>query len=251
MLPIGSAGIFAQTASTMGSMEVFGRVRIDGKQEKLSRKRFYLLRGGLKENQALIDRLSKAEIRSRDCFYDQAKASKEFICWLQAENCESPFCRIVKPDEVERVPEFRTAYRTGITQSRNKPDIAREWIAANLPLSLSSGFYTERRTLTETLLGGLKPIQSSMTDSVTVKAIFIDIPLNLSADKKNETFLVSNILPIEFGGKSFLWACEVSLNAEKAGRLVLQVPAGDKPVKGCEVFVRELKVCKTEKCEAA
>ncbi len=81
----------AQGPADLGSLEVSGRVKIGGKQEKLTRKRFYLLPGGLTENSGLIERIRSAEITSRDCYYSQAKASLEFICWLQAEDCESPF----------------------------------------------------------------------------------------------------------------------------------------------------------------
>jgi len=99
-----------------------------------------------------------------------------------------------------------------------------------------------------TLLGSVKPLQSSMTDSVTVKAIFIDIALSTGA-KKTETFLVSNILPLEFGTKSYLWACEVEIGADKPAIMRLQVPENNKPVKNCEVIVRDLKVCKTGTCD--
>ncbi len=232
----------------IGSLELSGRVKIDGKQEKLSRKRFYLLKGGLNENKALIDRLRAAEIKSRDCYYSDAKASPQFICWLRAENCESPFCRSVEAGEIDKVAEFKAAYQKGLTQYKGRTDVARDWITTNMPPALVSGFYLERRRLTETLLGGSRPLQSSMTDSVTVRAIFIDIPVVPQAGKKGEAFLVSNIVPIEFGGKSYLWACEVEIGTEKPASLRLAVPEGNKPVKNCEVFVRELKVCNTESC---
>lgn len=232
----------------LGSLELSGRVKIDGKQEKLSRKRFYLLKGGLNENKELIDRLRAAEIKSRDCYYNDAKASVQFICWLKAENCESPFCRAVEADEIDKVPEFKAAYQKGLPQYKGRTDVARDWITTNMPPALVSGFYLERRKLTETLLAGSKPIQSSMTDSVTVRAIFIDIPVTPPTGRKGETFLVSNIVPIELGGKSYLWACEVEVGADKPASLRLALPEGNKLVKNCEVFVRELKVCNTESC---
>lgn len=232
----------------LGSLELSGRVKIDGKQEKLSRKRFYLLKGGLNENKDLIDRLRTAEIRSRDCYYGDAKASPEFICWLKAENCESPYCRAVERDEVDRIPEFKAAYQKGLAQYKGRTDVARDWITTNMAPALVSGFYIERRRLTERLLAGSKPLQSSMTDSVTVRAIFLDIPVVPSAGKKGEAFLVSNIVPIEFGGKSYLWTCEVEIGTEKPASLRLAVPEGNKTVKNCEVFVRELRVCNSEGC---
>lgn len=245
-LVIACAGLVSVHAQGRGSLELSGRVKIGGKQEKLSRKRFYLLKGGLEENRSLVDRLRAAEIRSRNCYYSEAKASPQFICWLQKENCESPYCRSVKADEAERVPEFKAAYQKGLSEYKGAKDVALTWITTNLAPTLTSGFYQERRKLTDTLLSGLTPIQSSMTDSVTIKATFIDIPI--ASAGKSETFLVSNIVPIEFGEKSYLWACEVEIGTEKPASMRLLVPEGNKPVKNCEVFVRDLKICNTEAC---
>ena len=240
-----AAAAAAQIVQPLGSLEVSGRVKIDGKQEKLSRKRFYLIRGGLAENKALVDRLGTAHIESRDCFYSRVEASPEFICWLRAENCESPYCRDISAEDIERVPEFLTAYQKGMIQFRKRGAFAIDWLTTKLPPVLSSGYYRMRRSHTDTLLGDIKPLQSSMTDSVTVKSIFIDIPL---VNGTGEKFLVTNILPIEFGGKSYLWACEVEIGAAKPASLRLLVPEGGKPVKNCEVWVKELPVCTTEAC---
>ncbi len=246
--PIGS--VFAD-ALDLGSLEVSGRVKIGGKQEKLSRKRFYLIKGGLKDNKDLITRLRTAKINSRDCFYTQMQASPQYICWLQAENCESPFCRTVATDDIAKVPEFQASYDKGLKQFKGLATIARDWIITNMPPTLTSGFFRERRTLTDSLLGTIKPLQSSMTDSVTVKAIFMDVPLAVTESKKTETYLISNILPIEFGGKSYLWACEIEIGTEKRAVVNLLVPDGKKPVKNCEVFVNDLQVCMTESCKAS
>ncbi len=230
----------------LGSLEVSGRVKIDGKQEKLTRKRFYLIRGGLADHKQLIDRLANAVIEPRDCFYSRVNASPEFICWLKAEDCQSPYCRDITEEDIARVPEFRTAFEKGTKQFRGRRTIAADWLTTNLPSYLASGFYLQRRHITETLLGDVKPLQSSMTDTVTVKAIFIDIPLTTRTAA--EKFLVTNILPIEFAGKSYLWACEVEIGAAKPASLRLLVPDGDKPVKNCEVWVRDLPVCSTGAC---
>ncbi|MDQ3219480.1 MAG: hypothetical protein M3Q26_01850 [Acidobacteriota bacterium] len=240
----------APQAPAVGSLEVSGRVKIDGKQEKLSRKRFYLLRGGLNENKELVARLKAVEITSRDCFYSQMNASSEFICWLKAENCDSPYCRDATAEEVELVPEFLTAYKKGLKQFRGRTAVAQDWLTTNLPPNLVSGYYRQRRALTDNLLSDIRPLQSSMTDSVTVKAIFIDIPVSADGTnpKTSGTFLVSNILPIEFGNKSYVWACEVEVGPSKPAILRLQVPENNKPVKNCEVAVRDLPVCKTGSC---
>lgn len=234
--------------AAQGQIELSGRVRIAGKQERLTRKRFYLIPGGLADNSELVGRLRDATVRSRDCYYSSLNASPEYICWLQSENCESPFCRAVSKDDVAAVPEFQAAYRRGMTQFRNRDNIARSWITTNMPQNLTDGFYLERRDLTRRLLGTVKPLQSSMTDSVSVRAIFIDIPI--AAGSKSQKFTISNVLPIEYGGKSYLWACELDVAPDKVAKLNLAVPEPNKPIRGCEVIVKDLEVCRTKECKA-
>jgi hypothetical protein len=246
--------INAQEPLPRGSLEVSGRIRIEKKSEKLKRKRFYIFRGGLEENKNLIERLKSAEIVSRDCYYSQMKASPQYICWLQQENCESPYCRSISDSDIETVPEFKAAFQKGLGQfGKSRPEIAQKWLTTNLNPNLRDRYYKRLKTLLDKLLNGEKPLQSSMTDSVTVKAIFIDIPLNLTGvggeQKETETFLVSNILPFEIGEKSYIWACEIEISNKKTAKMRLDVPDGDKPVKGCEVIVKDLPVCKTEDCK--
>ncbi len=232
-----------QAAST-GALEVSGRVKIDGKVEKLTRKRFYLFTGGLKENSSLLERIRTAEVVSRDCYYKRAKASQPFICWLQAADCESPYCRTPSESEIQSVPEFKAAFTKGMTQFRSKPAIARDWLLTNMSANLVNGFYLQKRTLSETLLGNAKPLQSSMTDTITVKSIFIDIPVPVATK-----FTVSNILAMEVGKKSYVWACEVSVEPGKTAKLNLQVPEAGKTIKNCEVIVKDLPQCGTGACE--
>lgn len=233
-----------QGTSDRGALEVSGRVRIEGKAEKLMRKRFYLFSGGLIENATLIERIRSAEVTSRDCYYAQAKASQPFICWLKAADCESPYCRTATESEIQAVPEFKAAYAKGITQFRGRPAVAKDWLLTNMPANLVNGFYLQKRTLTEKLLGETRPLQSSMTDTITVKAIFIDIPLSRPAK-----FTISNVLPMEIGKKSYVWTCEVAIESGKAAKLNLQVPEANKPVKNCEVVVKDLPNCGTGACE--
>ena len=235
-------------AQTRGSLEVTGRVKIGTKVEKIKRKRFYLFRGGLTENKPLVDRIKAATPVSRNCFYCNAKASPELIAWLAAEDCESPYCRTVTADDVKKVPEFQAAYQKGMTQFRSRPDVATKWLTTNLAADLRDGFYRQQRSLTDSILGVIKPMQSSMTDSVSVRAIFIDIDLKPAAGKTTETFLISNIVPIEIGDKSYVWACEIDIGATKKVTLALQVPEAGKTIRRCEVVVRDLAVCNSGTC---
>ncbi len=238
----------AQTAPVMGTLEVSGRVKIGAKTEQLKRKRFYLIRGGLTENKALIDRLKAADVTSRECFYCKLKASPEYSAWLKAGDCESPYCREITSDDIAKVPEFQLAFQKGMKQYRGKEAIARQWLTTNLLPDLRDGFYRQRRSMTESLLAGIKPLQSSMTDSVSVKAIFFDIPVKPeTAGKPTETFLITNIVPIEIGSKSYVWACEKEIGSKKV-TLQLPVPENNKPAKNCEVIVRDLPDCSSGTC---
>jgi hypothetical protein len=236
--------IFGQGAPPPGSLEVVGRVKIGTKLEKLERKRFYLFRGGLEANKTLVERLRTDAPVSRDCFYCRQKASPEFMAWLKANNCESPYCREIIADDIKKVAEFQTAYRKGLKQFPRKPGLAQKWITTNLPAALRDGFYRAQKKTLAGLLGDVRPIQSVMTDKSNVRAIFIDIPFD-PGTKKNETFLVSNILPIEVGDNSYVWACEVEIGTTgKPATLTL------KPSKTCEVFIRPLPVCNAGSCES-
>lgn len=244
--PFWAASVDAQGT---GSLEISGRVSAGGQQVKLKRKRFYLFRGGLEANKEMIDRIKAATVTSRDCFYCKARASAAYTAWLKAEDCESPYCREITADDIAKVPEFQAAYQKGLKQFRGKTDLARKWLTTNLAPELRDGYYADRKKLTTGLLGTAKPLQSSMTDSVSVIAIFIDIPMNIAAGKKTETFLVSNLVPIEIGEKSYVWACEVEIGAgKKAKAPPLPIADTSKLVKKCEVIVRALPKCENGSC---
>lgn len=249
LVPLFAVSSALAQAVPSGSLEVTGRIKIGKETEKVTRKRFYLFRGGLADNKPLIDRLKAAKVDSRDCFYCNIKASREYIEWLKSGNCESPFCRSITAADIAKVPEFQAAYQKGVKQFRNKTDVAANWVTTNLAPELRDGFYKDRKSVLTSVLGEIKPIQSSMTDSVTVKAIFIDIAVNPKPGKNTETFLVSNLLPIEIGAKSYVWACEVEIGTNKIAKLTpAEAPEASKLVKKCEVIVRELPVCDSGSC---
>jgi len=233
----------AASQSQPGSLEInVKNVKIDGKPAKLSRKRFYLIPGGLSDNSALLARIKGAEITSKSCYYKGIQASDQYICWLQAENCESPFCRVVDGrylDAADKlaVPEFIAAYNKGLPLYKGNTTIARQWVLTNMPDNLVNGFYRQQQKVLGTVLAGLKPLQSSMTDTAGIRTIFLDIALGSSAKSK---YLVSNILPIEIGDKSFVWTCEKDVEAGKKATLDIS-----KAGKNCEITVRDLKVCAT------
>ncbi len=231
-------------------LEISGRVRIEKKVEKLIRKRFFLFRGGLEANKALVDKMKSASVTSRECFYCTKSASPEFLAWLKAEDCESPYCRAITADDAKKVPEFQTAYQKGLRQFRNKPDLSLQWLTTNLPSPFLSGLYDQRKAAFDSIVGQTRAVQSSMTDSVSVKAIFINVPVAPQSPATSEKFLATNVVPIEFNGKAYLWACEVELSGSKKSTLVLQVPDPGKTVRNCEVVVKELPKCTGGTCSA-
>jgi hypothetical protein len=232
-----------------GTVEInVKNVKIDGKSARLSRKRFYMFQGGLGENAALLQRIKAAEITSRNCYYKALKASDQFICWLQAENCESPFCRIVQPQFIDatsgqHVPEFVAAFNKGMTSFRRRSDIASEWLLTNMPDELVNGYYRQQQKVLATLLTGRKPAQSAMTDTAAIRTMFIDIPMTPGAAPKTKYFF-SNVLPIEIGDKSYVWSCERDVEAGK--KVVLDI---SKTGKNCDLTVRPLNICGTGPCE--
>lgn len=241
--------LFSQDLPPIGSVKIIGKTKITGETVTLDRKRFYLMRGGLKDYENLIKRLKSTEIISRDCFYSNLKASQEFMCWLKQNDCESPYCREITMEDVKEVPEFLAAYQKNLRPYGGQSEIARLWLTTTLPFDLREGFYRQQKSVIKSLLPDARPIQTIMTDKIGV-AYFIDIPLNLDnaggTKKKTETFLISNLLPLEIGETSYVWACEVEIGKEKQATLNFSVETNR-----CVIVSRDLPVCKTQSCETS
>lgn len=241
-LSTGSVAVIAQPSA--GTVVVKGaQVKGKDKRRALDRKRFYLFEGGLAANQPLIDRIRTAQITSRDCYYVGLKASPCLLAWLREENCETPFCRVVKREDIAGVPEFQAAYDKGVTLYNRKPDIALSWLLNNMSASLVSGYYRQQKGLVATILGDLKPVQSTMATSTAAEANFVGV----SAGEKPTKYLISNILPVEIDDKSLVWACEVDVSRNKIATVALQLIVDPKR-KNCVQIVNELKACAVETC---
>ena len=238
--------VFSQDSSVTGSLKITAKPKIGTKQEALDGKRFYLFNGGIDANKELIEKLKNSKPISRECFYCSLRVSPEYMAWLNTGNCDSVYCREITASDVGKVPEFKAAYQKSLTQYGNRPSLAQKWLITNLAPNLRNGFYSDRRRLLDTLLTGLKPVQSAVTDSVNFNALFVDIPLKES--EVAETFLIANLIPVEVGGKSYIWACEVQVGSEETAALKLQVPENGKQIKNCEVIVKDLSVCDAASC---
>jgi len=250
LAPVGTVAVSAQNR---GILTVSGRVTINSKKEKLLRKRFYLFRGGFTANKALMDRLASTSVLSRDCFYCKMNASPGYIKWLKDNDCESPYCREITKEDRDKVPEFQAAYDKAEKQYSGKPKLAQKWLTTFLAPDLKDGFYRQRKASIDTILGSIKPLQSSMTDTVSIQAVFIDIPLEKKVvdpktgkESYSETFLVSNLVPIEIGGKGYLWACEVEIGSPPKVTTV-SLPAAD--TAKCKLIPQKAADCDSSSCK--
>ncbi len=237
------AGVGSAQAPAKSSLIIKTKMSIAGKKVDLSRKRFYLFRGGLDVNKALADRIKSAAYTSRDCFYCSKKASPEYIAWLRVADCESPYCRDITADDVAKVPEFKAAFQKGLIAYKNKSDIAQKWVTTNMPPDLRDGYYLQRKQLADTILADTKPLATVMTDATAQQATFIDLLLGSASEK----FIVSNVIPFEIGGKAYVWVCEVTLKPA-TNSFILPPSDTTAHVKTCDVVVKELPKCENGSC---
>jgi hypothetical protein len=237
------AGGPVQPTQSYGAIDIKGGGIKSGGKLALGRKRFYLFSGNAKDNAALIERIKNAQIMSRDCYYSGINASACLIDWLRQENCETPFCRKIEKADLANVREFQAAYTKGLPLYGRKPNIALDWVANNLPANIASGYYLQQRTLIEQILKGVRPVESAMTTAGAAQAQFVNIPVGAAPSP----VVISNVLPVEIGGKSYVWTCDTTVAAKKLTIILNTDPTKQKG--GCTVQVRDVKVCATSACE--
>jgi len=233
----------SQTPNGTGVLRIRVRVKIGESTKGFARKRFYLIKGTLEQNKALIDVADQRPYVSRDCFYSKLGASQQLMDWLKVGDCESVYCREIDEEFLKgpkAVPEFVTAYAAG-EKEFGQSNINRKWVTNNLPPQLRDGFYGERRSALDALLkqaevtSGARPL-STMTDR-NGTAYFTDL--------EPGTYLLTSLLPIEVGESLDTWNCEVPIKpgdiatekpfqvSNKKDRLVRCV-AVEKPVPVCQ-----------------
>jgi len=198
------------------------RVRVGegAKAKGLSRKRFFLIKGTKAQNKALIDSFEQRALTSRDCYYRGIGASEALIKWLkQGDGCESVYCREIETADIDgpnAVPEFQKAVSVGEKEYGSR-ELARKWLAPNLPENIVSGFYKQQ---TKDLLNFLEqskkspkePTLSAMTD-LNGTAYFVRL--------ETGKYTISSILPIEVGAKALYWNCDFEV---KPGDLATEKP---------------------------
>ena len=238
----------AQTSSPADAGTVLRlRVRVNaGDATKgLSRKRFFLTKGSLEQNKALVDALERRPATSRDCYYRAAGASEALVKWLKDNDCESVYCREIQTEDLEgadAVPEFVNAVSLGEKEFGSR-DLARRWLRVNLPEPLRSGFYKARQDDLQSSLKQAEEISGAKVLSVMTDrngtAYFTDLDPG--------TYTLSNILPAELGASSLIWNCEVKVKQDERAfeKPYLLSNRTDKNVK-CVALEKPLPVCKSE-----
>ena len=264
---------FGQTPATSapkkGSIKFIAQTEINGKNEKLDRKRFYLIRGNRQQNAALLKSIADTTVTSRDCYYanlrlNERKISDEFSCWLKTNDCESPYCReVTTKEEALAIPEFASAYKTGLREYQSS-FLALKWLTTNLPDEIRSGYYHQQKPVLKKLVelasfygqeatqakkGTAEKgdgFQSIMTDR-SGTAFFLDIEVIPPENKKTETYLITNLLPIVFGDTSYVWTCELEVDPAKLHAPILLRSEISK--KKCDVVTKKLTdVCTLPAC---
>lgn len=232
----------ASPSEARGVIRLRVKLKSGNSQRGLARKRFFLIRGSAETNKGLIQKIEQQPVVSRDCYYQGIGASKSLISWLKENDCESIYCREVESKDVEgesAVPEFQRAIDAGEKQFGSR-EIARKWVSVNLSEELRSGFYRRQQATLQALLKEAEQLSkakviSVMTDRLGT-AYFTDL--------EPGDYLMSNIIPTEFGEKTELWNCDMKV---KPGDLATEKPfqisnSKDKNVK-CVSQERPLPAC--------
>jgi len=218
------------------------RVKVGDSTKGLSRKRFFLTKGSLEQNKSVVESTERRPVVSRDCYYRSTGASDALIKWLEANDCESVYCREIQPGDIEgagAVPEFLTAISAGEKELGSR-ELARKWLTVNLPDKLRDGFYRNRQRDLQLSIKQAEEISGAKVLSVTTDrngtAYFTDLAPG--------TYTLSNILSTEIGGMSLIWNCEVQVKQDDRAfeKPFLISNRKDKNVK-CVAIEKPLPVC--------
>jgi hypothetical protein len=242
---------FLETANSQTPPTTRGVIRLKVKfksgevTKELPRKRFFLIKGTLDDNRALIAKIKQTDSMSRECYYRNKGASEALIKWLIDNDCDSIYCREIEEKYLsggEAVPEFQAAYNQGLREFKT-PELARRWLTVNLPPDLRDGFYEQKQEVIEALVkqseGATKTkVISVMTDRKGTAYL---------TDIEPGTYTISNLVGSETGKTSILWACEKEVKAVDlaiAMRRPFTLSNEKDPKVKCEFVERPLPVCK-------
>ena len=240
---------FLETANTQTPPATRGVIRLKVKYKTgdvtkdLPRKRFFLIKGTLEENQSLIERIKQTAPMSRECYYRSKGASPSLIKWLAENDCDSVYCREIEEKYLngsDAVPEFQAAYNQGLREFKT-PELARRWLTVNLPADIRDGFYNEKQRVIINLI-----TQAETATTTKVMSVMTDRKgTAYLTDIEPGTYTISNLVGSEAEKTSILWACEKEV---KAGNLAIAmrplILSNEKdPKVKCEIIERPLPVC--------
>ena len=164
---------------------------------------------------------------SRKSYYAGVKASPQLINWLEANNCDTVYCRELTREEVtcntssaSCVPEFVQAYNEALSKLKGDQELARKWVMNYAPLStpqLRVGFHDEKmkwlvaEVAAVERASGLAPgtIKSAVTDRQGI-AYFYDLCPG--------AYYISNLAPAEVGVDRIVWET-AAIKVEKSDTL--------------------------------
>ena len=206
-------------AGARGVIRLRVRVKVGDKISGLSRKRFFLIKGTLAENKALVEGIEQQAVLSRDCYYRGIGASESLIRWLRENDCESIYCREAQAKDIEgadAVAEFQHAVAAGEKDFGSR-ELAIKWLAVNLPETIRSGFYKRQQ---QTVLSFVKQAEE-LSQSKVMSVMTDDKGTAYFTDVEPGTYVISNLLATEVGGNATYWNCQVKV---KPGDLATETP---------------------------
>src|SRR5258706_1628366 len=212
--------------------------------KELPRKRFFLIKGSLADNKSLIDKIQQIGVMSRECYYRSHGASQALIDWLRENDCDSIYCREIEAKYLSgsnAVPEFQVAFNQGLREFKT-PELGRRWLAVNLPVEVSEGFYKRKQEIIDTLIKQSEDVSKTRVISVMTDrkgtAYLTDIEPGI--------YTITNLIGSDTGKTSILWACEKEVKAVDlalAMRRPLTLSNENDPKVKCEIVERPLPVC--------
>jgi hypothetical protein len=216
----------------------------DGTRE-LPRKRFFLIKGSVDENRALIEKIRQTNVTSRECFYRSHGASEALIKWLNDNDCESVYCREIEEKYLsgaDAVPEFQKAFEQALNELKNR-DLARRWLPNYLSPEIRSGFYDQKQKAIQALVAEAEAANRTSVMSIMTDRKGTAYLTNIEPG----TYTISNLVGSETEKTSIVWICEREVKATDLGvamkRPMMLTNEKDPKVK-CEVIERPLPVCK-------